>query len=129
MTIASWPDAADQIFGSDQAVAFGYVTPARGVVLTPMTNFGLRERATATLTPLNSSIGMCRKLQRLHANPQVAIAYHTRYHSMTDRAHYVLVQGSGAHHRLHRPRLASTPSRSPSRSTSTAPSSSPARKG
>ncbi|MFD0362282.1 hypothetical protein ACFQZZ_12615 [Nocardia sp. GCM10030253] len=96
-----WPDAVDDIFASDQAVAFGYVTPARGVVLTPMTNFGLRDRAAGTMTPLNSSIAMFAKLTRLQQNPQVAIAYHTRAHSHTDRQEYVLVQGEASLSPLH----------------------------
>ncbi|WP_024803422.1 hypothetical protein [Nocardia sp. BMG51109] len=93
MPPVQWSDAADEIIGSDQAVAFGYVTPARGVILTPMTNFGIRERTGGTMTPLNTSVAMWRKLQRLQENPQIAIAYHTRDHSYTERPEYVLVQG------------------------------------
>jgi hypothetical protein len=62
-------------------------------VLTPLTNFGIRNRAAGTITPLNSSIGMWRKLARLQQNPRIAVAYHTRTHGFSDRPEYVLVQG------------------------------------
>ena len=70
-----------------------YVTAAKGVVLVPVTNFGLRDRRAGTLTAVNSSVGVSRKLQRIRANPQIALAYHTRRYGWTDRPEYVLVQG------------------------------------
>ena len=70
-----------------------YVTPARGVVLIPVTNFGIRDRAAATISAVNSSVGVSRKLERVRANPRIALAYHTRRHGWTDRPEYVLVQG------------------------------------
>jgi hypothetical protein len=88
-----WPDAVDEIFASDQAVMFAHVTPARGAVLTPLTNFGLRDREAGRMTPLSSSLGMWKKLERIQRNPQVAVAYHSREHSFTARPEYVLVQG------------------------------------
>jgi hypothetical protein len=91
--IRTWPSAADEILGGDQVVAFAHVTPARGVVLTPLTNTGLRERETGTMTPVSSSVGMWRKLARIKQNPHVAVAYHTREHGFSDRPGYVLVQG------------------------------------
>src|SRR5436190_1095474 len=39
----SWPDEVDEILGGDQAIALGYSTPARGVVVTPVTNFPIRD--------------------------------------------------------------------------------------
>ena len=62
-----WPDAVDEIFASDQAVMFAHVTPARGAVLTPLTNFGVRDRQAGTLESVNSSVGMWRKLERVRA--------------------------------------------------------------
>jgi hypothetical protein len=88
-----WPDGVDEIFGGDQVVAFAHVTPARGVVLTPLTNTGLHEREAGTMTPVSSSVGMWRKLERIQRNPHVAVAYHTREHGFSDRPEYVLVQG------------------------------------
>jgi hypothetical protein len=64
------------------------------VVLTPLTNFGIRDRGAGTVGSVNSSIGMWRKLDRVRQNPRVAIAFHTRDHSFTGRPEYVLVQGT-----------------------------------
>jgi hypothetical protein len=89
----SWPDHVDEIFGGDQAVLLAHVTPAAGVVLTPFTNFGLRDREAGRLSALNSSVGLWRKLDRIRANPQVAVAFNTREHGFSDRPEYVLVQG------------------------------------
>src|SRR5918999_4821765 len=91
----AWPDSADEILAGDQTVALAYVTPAKGVVVAPVTNFGLRDRATGTTTP-NSSIGAWKKLDRIRRNPQVALAFHTREHGFTDRPEYVLLQGTAA---------------------------------
>jgi hypothetical protein len=73
-------------------VALAYRTPARGVVLTPLTNFAIRDRAAGTVM-LNSSVGMWHKLARLREDPHVAVAFHTREHSLSERREYVLVQG------------------------------------
>ena len=89
-----WPDSADEILGGDQVVALAYCTPASGVVLTPLTNFGLRDRDKGALTAVNSSVGVYRKLERMRANPRIALAYHTRTHGFSDRPEYVLVQGT-----------------------------------
>jgi hypothetical protein len=92
-----WPETVDEIFGGDQCVALGYVTPAQGVVLAPVTNFALHDRAKGTVG-VNSSVGMWRKLEALRRNPRVALAFHTRAHGHggpghSARAEYVLVQG------------------------------------
>jgi hypothetical protein len=87
-----WPDSVEEILGGDQAVALAHVTPAKGVVLTPVTNFALRNRVAGTMA-VNSSVGMWRKLERIRQNPHVAVAFHTRDHAATDRPEYVLVQG------------------------------------
>ncbi len=94
--VVSWPETVDEILASDQAVAMAQVTPANGVVLTPLTNFGIRDRHAGTVTPLNSSIGMWKKLRALRENPRVAVAYHTRKHAFTERSEYVLVQGTAS---------------------------------
>src|SRR2546428_13847998 len=60
----TWPDTVDDIFGGDCVVTLGYVTPASGVVLTPLTNFAVRDRSAGTLTALNSSVGVWKKLAR-----------------------------------------------------------------
>ena len=87
-----WGDEVDQIFDGDLVVMLADVTPACGVVLTPVTNFALRDRATGTVTVL-SSLGAWRKLERIARNPRVALAFHTRRHGYCSGREYVLVQG------------------------------------
>lgn len=70
----------------------GYVTPAEGVVLTPVTNFALHDPGAGTVS-INTSVGAWRKLARIRANPNVALAFHTRAHATHERPEYVLVQG------------------------------------
>ena len=89
----SWNDELDEIVGGDHVVALVYATPAQGVVLLPVTNFGTRDREAGTIS-VNSSVGAPRKLERIRANPQVALAYHTRHHSLSHRPEFVLVQGT-----------------------------------
>ena len=93
---ATWPDTVDDIFGGDCVVTLGYVTPASGVVLTPLTNFALRDRSAGTLTVLNSSVGVWKKLERIRRNPRVAVAFHTRKRGTSRRREYVLVQGNAS---------------------------------
>jgi hypothetical protein len=97
-----WPDAVDEILGGDQAVALAYVTPAQGVVLTPVTNFALRDRKAGTLA-VNSSVGMWKKLERMQRNPHVAVAFHTRDHGISERPEFVLAQGRATIPPLHDP--------------------------
>lgn len=89
----AWSGAVDEVLGGDQVVMLASVTPAGGVVLTPVTNFATRDRAAGRVT-VNSSVGAGRKLARIRANPHVALAFHTRDHAFTDRPEYVLVQGT-----------------------------------
>jgi hypothetical protein len=72
-----------------------YVTPAAGVVLAPVSNFGLHDRAKEEVS-VNSSVGAWKKLDRIKRNPQVALVFHTRAHATHDRAEYVLVQGKAS---------------------------------
>src|SRR3954451_25384942 len=88
-----WPDAVDEILDGDHVVMLAYVTPARGVVLLPVSNFAVRDREAGTVTAANSSVGVWRKLDRIRSNSQVALAYHTREHAACGRPEYVLVQG------------------------------------
>src|SRR4051812_38197329 len=88
-----WSDAVDAIIDGDHVVMLAYATPANGVVLLPVTNFGIRDRASGTVTAVNSSVGVWKKLDRIRRNPKVALAYHTREHAVHRRPEYVLVQG------------------------------------
>lgn len=89
---ANWSDEVDEILAGDLAVMLADVTPAHGVVLTPVTNFGLRDRNAGTVTLL-SSLGAWRKLARMRRNPKVALVFHTRRHGDASGSRYVLVQG------------------------------------
>ena len=87
-----WSDEVDEILGGDLAAGFAYLTPAKGVVITPMAPLGLRDRERGTVT-LSTSLGLWKKLDRVRRHPGVAVAYHAREHSLTDRPDFVLVQG------------------------------------
>src|SRR5947209_3714362 len=91
-----WPEAIDRIFEGDQVVALPYATPARGVVILPLSNFAVRDRAAGTLTAVNTSVGAWRKLERIRRDPHVALAYHTREHGHSGRPEFVLVQGTAS---------------------------------
>src|SRR5437016_2685279 len=95
-TTIVWPDTIDELFAGDCVVMLAYVTPASGVVLTPFTNFAVRDRAAGTLTSLNSSVGVWKKLERMRRNPGVALAFHTREYGSSHRPEYVLVEGTAS---------------------------------
>jgi hypothetical protein len=88
----SWSDEVDEILAGDLAAGFAYLTPAKGVVITPMAPLGLRDREAGTVT-LTTSLGLWKKLDRIRRNSGVAVAYHAREHGLTDRPGFVLVQG------------------------------------
>jgi hypothetical protein len=88
----TWPDDVDEILASDLAAGFAYLTPAKGVVIAPMAPLALRDRAAGTVT-LTTSQGLWKKLARIRRNPGVAVVYHAREHSLSDRPDFVLVQG------------------------------------
>jgi hypothetical protein len=90
--MVSWSDAVDEILASDLAAGFAYLTPARGVVITPMAPLALRDREAGTVT-LTTSQALWRKLDRIRCNSGVAIAYHAREHGLSNRPGFVLVQG------------------------------------
>ena len=90
-----WPDSIDEILLGDDVVVLGYLTPASGAVLTPVTNFAVRNRRAGTFT-VNSSIGAWKKLERLRRRPQIAIAFHTRAHGRSSRPEFVLLQGTAS---------------------------------
>jgi hypothetical protein len=88
-----WDDDVDDVITGDAAVGFASVTPARGVVIVPMTPLGLRDRDAGTVT-VTTSLGLPKKLDRLRHNPSVALAYHAREHGDSASPLYVLVQGT-----------------------------------
>ncbi|MDX6585560.1 MAG: hypothetical protein QOI31_33 [Solirubrobacterales bacterium] len=88
----TWTDEVDEILASDLAAGFSYLTPAKGVVITPMAPLGIRDREAGTVT-LSTSLGLWKKLDRIRRNSGVAVAYHAREHGLTDQPGFVLVQG------------------------------------
>ena len=90
-----WPDTVDEVLGGDLTSALASVTPAGGVVVIPVTGLGLRDREAGTLT-VTTSLGLWKKLERIHRNPHVALAFHTREHGFSDRPEYVLAQGTAS---------------------------------
>jgi hypothetical protein len=94
-----WSDADDEIIAGDLTAAPGYLTPAGGVVVTPVAPIGLRDRDAGTVA-FTTSLGFGRKLQRIDRDPRVALAYHAREHGFATADRFLLVQ---------RPRPASAP--------------------
>jgi hypothetical protein len=90
--VVTWTDDVDEILASDLAAGFAYLTPARGVVISPIAPLALRDREAGTVT-VTTSQAMWKKLDRIRRNSGVAIAYHAREHGLTDRSGFVLVQG------------------------------------
>ena len=94
-TPLQWPDEIDELFTGDLVVAVGSPTPAGGVVLNSVTPLGLRDREAGTVT-FTTSLGFGRKLERIAADPRIAVAYHTRQHGHATRPGYALVQGTAS---------------------------------
>lgn len=90
--VLGWPDEVDEIFRGDLTVAVGMPTPKGGVALASVTPIGLRDREAGTVG-FTSSLGFGRKLERIAADPRIAMLYHTREHGFTARPGLVLVQG------------------------------------
>ena len=88
-----WPDEVEDVVAGDVNVALAYATPASGVVILPVTNFGTRDREAGTIS-VNTSVGAWKKLDRIRRNPNVALAFHTRAHGSSRRPEYVLAQGT-----------------------------------
>jgi hypothetical protein len=88
----TWSDDVDEILASDLTAALAYLTPAKGVLISPMAPLGMRDRDRGTVT-LTSSLGLWKKLDRVRRSPEVAVAYHAREHGYTDQPGFVLVQG------------------------------------
>lgn len=92
MTV-TWTASVDVIFGGDLVVALGYRTPAGGVVVQAVAPVGLRDRERGTLG-FTTSLGFSKKLERIAADPRVALAFHTRRHGTATANEYVLAQGT-----------------------------------
>ena len=91
-----WSDNDDAIIGGDLTATLAYATSAGGAVLTPVAPLGLRDRAAATVA-FTTSLGFGRKLDRIKANPRVALAYHAREHGFATAAGVAIVQGTASY--------------------------------
>jgi hypothetical protein len=91
-----WSEREDGIIGGDLTAALAYLTPAGGVVVTPVAPIGLRDR-TAETVGFTTSLGFGRKLDRIKQNPRVALAYHAREHGFASNSDFVLVQGTAGY--------------------------------
>lgn len=90
-----WPAHVTEILGGDLVVAFGYRTPAAGVVATPVTTLGMFDEAAGTVTT-STAFGNGRKLTRIERDDRVALLFHTRHASAATSPHVVLVQGQAS---------------------------------
>jgi hypothetical protein len=91
-----WSAEDDALLGGDLTAVLAYATPAGGVVLTPVAPIGLRDREAGVLT-FTTSLGFGRKLERIKANPRVALLYHAREHGFASGPGVVLVQGTATY--------------------------------
>src|SRR4051794_37690241 len=89
----NWPDEVDSVLAGDLTAALAYATPAGGAVATAVSPIGLRDRTEGTVT-FTTSLGFGRKLDRIKADPKLALAYHAREHGFDHSSLYVLVQGT-----------------------------------
>lgn len=87
-----WDDDVDDVLDGDLTTALAYVTPAGGAVPAVIAPCGLRDRDAGTVT-FTTSLGFSRKLERILADPRVALAYHARDHGFATGSRFVLVQG------------------------------------
>ncbi len=91
-----WSDSDDAVIGGDLTAALAYATPAGGAVATAVAPIGLRDRDAGTVA-FTTSLGFGRKLERIAANPRVALAYHAREHGFSRESRFVLVQGKATY--------------------------------
>jgi hypothetical protein len=91
-----WSDADHAIITGDLTAAVAYTTPAGGCVVTAVAPVGLCDRDAGTVG-FTTSLGFGRKLDRLSADPKVALAYHAREHGFARDPRYVHVQGTATY--------------------------------
>jgi len=90
-----WPAEVDDVLKGDLTAALGYTTPAGGAVVTAVAPCGLGDRDLGTIG-FTTSLGFGRKLERIVADPRVALAYHAREHGYSASPAFVLAQGVAA---------------------------------
>ena len=90
-----WPDEVDEVIRGDLTAAAAYVTPAGGAVVTGVCPMGLGRREAAGVG-FTTSLGFGKKLERIIADPHVALAYHSREHGFSASPAFVLAQGAAS---------------------------------
>ncbi len=90
-----WTDEVDEVITGDLTAAAAYLTPARGAVVTGVCPMGIDRRETGEVG-FTTSLGFAKKLERIIADPHVALAYHARDHGFSASPMFVLVQGTAA---------------------------------
>ena len=92
MTV-TWDPDIDAVLAGDLTAGLGYRTPAGGVVVQAVAPIGLRDRVRGTLG-FTTSLGFSKKLERIAADPRVALAFHAREHGRASGSRYILAQGT-----------------------------------
>jgi len=90
-----WADEVDEVIKGDLTAAAAYITPAGGAVVTSVCPMGI-DRREAGEVGFTTSLGFAKKLERIIADPHVALAYHARDHGFSASPMFVLVQGTAA---------------------------------
>ena len=88
----SWPDGVDEVIRGDLTAAAAYVTPAGGAVVSSICPIGIDRREEGEVG-FTTSLGFAKKLERIIADPHVALAYHAREHGFSASPAFVLAQG------------------------------------
>ena len=88
-----WAAEVDEVITGDITVAVAYITPAGGAVVTAVAPCGISRPERGELG-FTTSLGFGKKLERIVANPRVALAYHARDHGFSASPLFVLAQGS-----------------------------------
>jgi hypothetical protein len=94
-TVVGWSDDIDEVIACDLTAAVAYLTPARGAVVTSVAPVGERDRERGMIS-FTTSLGFPKKLERIIANPSVAVAYHAREHGFSASPRFVLMQGTAS---------------------------------
>src|SRR5215831_14518915 len=90
-----WPAEVDDVLKGDITAALSYITPAGGAVVTGVAPCGIGDRDLGTLG-FTTSLGFGRKLERIVADPRVALAFHAREHGYSVSPAFVLAQGTAS---------------------------------
>jgi pyridoxamine 5'-phosphate oxidase len=70
----AWDDEIESVLDGDATAALGYRTPAGGAVVQAVAPIGLHDRAAGTVG-FTTSYGFSKKLERIAADPRVALTF------------------------------------------------------